>query len=492
MILKKELMKFLQQTSVKGISRYFKVEHLNLKLLWACAILTFLSFGFYQSYKLIAEYFSCPKVTFIKEHEFSFKDDLSFPNLQLCNVYPLGLLRDVPYNESVSYYGKKVQQLIECGNCSTAEQEQLLEVREILGSVNGYIQYIGLNKAVNLMKNYSDFMIECLVFTVGSTLGDRCAKLATIEVVPSIDHVACLRIKFPGNVAIFKVSMTFYIDTFQSINIHYNSRNDLTPISSGVVYAVYHQDIKNIIFKHDQTAPPGVQTSVLIQKQIHTRLPKPYGNCVGGMEHYNQHICLNDCVSEAIVKYCNCFTHKYMGLRDKEIDNCLSVEFNQSKLLENYQCKNDAKKRMIEHEECFDCKHSCSEIKYTKEVSYTRWPLSYEYASFYWQFIRSKPYADRFKPDGENLTNPRSADFSSKKDLFNENFVKINFEIDERAYLEYQEIPKYTLFSFLGTLGGALNLWTGITVVVVVEIIEVVVNIVNANFVTKVKDMGKR
>ena len=274
--------------------------------------------------------------------------------------------------------------------------------------------------------------------------------------------------------------------------MHYNSRNDLTPISSGVVYALYRQDIKNIIFKHDQTAPPGVQTSVLIQKQIHTRLPKPYGNCVGGMEHYNQHICLNDCVSEAIVKYCNCYTHQYMGLRDKEMDNCLSVEFNQSKLLENYQCENDVKRRMIEHEACFDCKHSCSEIKYTKEVSYTRWPLSYEYASFYWQFIRSKPYASRFKPDGENLTKPGSADFSSKKDLFNENFVKINFEIDERAYLEYQEIPKYTLFTFLGTLGGALNLWTGITVVVVIEIIEVVVNVVNANFITKVKDIAKR
>ena len=53
-------------------------------------------------------------------------------------------------------------------------------------------------------------MIECLVFTVGSTLGDRCAKLATIEVVPSIDHVVCLRIRFSGNVATFKVSMTFY------------------------------------------------------------------------------------------------------------------------------------------------------------------------------------------------------------------------------------------------------------------------------------------
>ena len=37
---------------------------------------------------------------------------------------------------------------------------------------------------------------------------------------------------------------------------------------------------------------------------------------------------------------------------------------------------------------------------------------------------------------------------------------------------EHLQVLKHTLFSFLGTLGGALNLWTGITVVVFVEIIE--------------------
>ena len=148
MILKKELINFLQQTSIKGISRYFKVEHLILKLVWACAIFTFLYFGFYQSYKLIVEYISCPKVTFIKEHEFSLKEDLSFPNLQLCNAYPSGLLVDVPQDASLDYYGSKVQQLTKCGNCSAAEQLQLQEVTEILISPNGYVQYIGFDRVI--------------------------------------------------------------------------------------------------------------------------------------------------------------------------------------------------------------------------------------------------------------------------------------------------------------------------------------------------------
>ena len=126
----------------------------------------FYFFGFYQSYKLIVEYFSFPKVTFIKEHEFSIKEDLLFPNLQLCNAYPSGLLVDVPQDASLDYYGSKVQQLTKCGNCSTAEQLQLQEVKQILISPNGYIQYIGYDRVIRLMRNYTDFLIECFIFSL--------------------------------------------------------------------------------------------------------------------------------------------------------------------------------------------------------------------------------------------------------------------------------------------------------------------------------------
>ena len=101
MAIKGEVLKFLQQTNVKGIPRYFKVEHLNLKLLWACAILTFFIIGIYQSFELLSEYTSFPKGTFIQEHSFSFKEDFSFPNVHLCSVFPTERLTDVKYNEGL-------------------------------------------------------------------------------------------------------------------------------------------------------------------------------------------------------------------------------------------------------------------------------------------------------------------------------------------------------------------------------------------------------
>ena len=490
MMFKRELIKFLQHTSVKGIPRYFKVEHLNLKLLWACAILMFFIIGIYQSFELLSEYTSFPKGTFIQEHAFSFKEDFSFPNVHLCSVFPTGRLTDIKYNESLAYYGKKVMQLTECGNCSATEQEQLREMKENFMSANGYIQYIGLDNAVKLMKNYSDFLIECLVFAGESISGKKCDIVGQIEVVPSVQFLSCLRVKIPQSLPVLKVSMTFYIDTFDNNSKFYNSENLFASISGGVVYSVYHPAIKNIMFKDQSTAPPGLRTSVKIQKEIHTRLSQPYGKCIKGMGNYNQLFCVNDCVSKLVVKHCNCYTQTDIRPKNESINSCLSVETNQINLLENYKCELFTKAGMIMNDGCSECKHSCSEIRYNTKVSYTKWPLPHQYSSFYRKLIRSKPFASRFATEGENLTD--TIDFSSKKDLFNENFVKIDFSLNTQAYLEFLEVPKYTLFSFLGTLGGALNLWTGITVVVVVEIIEVVVNIVNSTISSKVTGIAKK
>ena len=90
---KDEVVKCLKQCSVKGVPRLFKVQSVHLRGLWAVAILLFLGTGFYQSYELIAEYLSYPKLTIVKETEFSAGDDYVFPTIQICNVNQLGLLQ---------------------------------------------------------------------------------------------------------------------------------------------------------------------------------------------------------------------------------------------------------------------------------------------------------------------------------------------------------------------------------------------------------------
>ena len=48
----------------------------------------------------------------------------------------------------------------------------------------------------------------------------------------------------------------------------------------------------------------------------------------------------------------------------------------------------------------------------------------------------------------------------------------MQLDIDEQLMMEYEARPQLSLTSFLSQLGGALNLWAGITVVILVEIFE--------------------
>ena len=55
--------------------------------------------------------------------------------------------------------------------------------------------------------------------------------------------------------------------------------------------------------------------------------------------------------------------------------------------------------------------------------------------------------------------------------LVKKNFLSAYILIQSRLE-EYHDIPKVTLGSILAQLGATLNLWAGITVIIVVEFIE--------------------
>ena len=117
-------------------------------------------------------------------------------------------------------------------------------------------------------------------------------------------------------------------------------------------------------------------------------------------------------------------------------------------------------------------------------MSYTKWPLPHQYESFYDKLIKTKRFADKFETlrseaSSNNVQSLNILNQLLRRQLVEDNFVKIDFVINNRDYHEFTEVPKYSPCSFLGTLGGALNLSTGITVVVVMEMIELILNIIS-------------
>ena len=92
-------------------------------------------------------------------------------------------------------------------------------------SIYGCIQCIGVNRIIALFENYTQFLVECLVFDLQSFVGKKCAQFGTITVVPSLECLSCLRLNFSQDKPLNKVSMTFYVDSFETDNTNYNSTN---------------------------------------------------------------------------------------------------------------------------------------------------------------------------------------------------------------------------------------------------------------------------
>ena len=70
-----------------------------------------------------------------------------------------------------------------------------------------------------------------------------------------------------------------------------------------------------------------------------------------------------------------------------------------------------------------------------------------------------------------------SADLMAAEKLIKDNFLSLQLVSGRQMMVEFNDNPKMTSVNFIGQLGGALNLWAGITVVVIVELIEFVIDI---------------
>ena len=213
------------------------------------------------------------------------------------------------------------------------------------------------------------------------------------------------------------------------------------------------------------------------------RRSEPHGNCISTQEYGGSGQCYDDCLNRAVWEECDCNpATNLVNPGDKEA--CLSVLLPKTKLIRYQDCANHT--IWTVSGQCSDsCRLGCSETRYKTQPSYARWPIPYQAESFYRQFVESKPYSKMFETpsvphstDNENLE--KLLNSWLRRQLIENNFVKIDFVLDFTSYLEFTEVPQYSLFSFLGTLGGSLNLWTGITVVVVIEIIETMINILMA------------
>lgn len=162
MVLKEELLGFAKSTSVKGVSRLFRADSPEIRLLWICAITTCLTIGFYQTYQLLDEYFAYSTITQIKEYPFVSGEATAFPNILTCNLNPFDM-KNAEQIKMLEEYNAKVQTLTSCNNGSNKDKKLLESLQSALRRPKAYSQYLGKQQARNLIQNISEFLVECIV-----------------------------------------------------------------------------------------------------------------------------------------------------------------------------------------------------------------------------------------------------------------------------------------------------------------------------------------
>ena len=114
------------------------------------------------------------------------------------------------------------------------------------------------------------------------------------------------------------------------------------------------------------------------------------------------------------------------------------------------------------------------------QITYAPWPSSPYHDNFYDDYISGRPYERHYtfvrdKFLSNTSTEVRHADIAH----ISQNFLGIHIYLDQHLMMEYEVIPKLKFAAFLSQLGGTLNLWAGITIVVVIEFVELVFRVLS-------------
>ena len=106
------------------------------------------------------------------------------------------------------------------------------------------------------------------------------------------------------------------------------------------------------------------------------------------------------------------------------------------------------------------------------QISYNEWPTDIFEGDFYDMYISGRPYELNYVAL-QNLdpNNESHATLNTREMLVKKNFLSAYITIQQWV-MEYRDIPKMSFASTIAQLAATMNLWAGITVIVVVEFIE--------------------
>ncbi len=364
------------------------------------------------------------------------------------------------------------------------------------------MSFSGPENARLLGHTKENFIMECTFLVLNYGIQERipCSEHGNITSTLTPGRINCFTISYiqmDPHIVLYGIIMTLFLDNFPT-NIFetYTGKADIE--SSGVLVNVHNPGTLPNIWEGFR-AKPGHLTKVIPNFIIRERLSKPYGHCNANEERNNIEIwnyerklsyskvgCFDSCVQEALKDGCGCISPHFLSVGQKslnnftgDVDGCYSLKQGIEKFINMSICSYHVGIESIF--KCFDvdtCNDLCTNVWQTFQVDAVPWPVKSKHLSFYNQLIKGRHFAPKFDIYEEILfllDNGNTTEASAllhSVNLIENNYVKIDFQPSAFHVTKFQDIPKTKVVDVFSSLGGTLNLYSGITLLVFVEIIE--------------------
>ena len=163
------------------------------------------------------------------------------------------------------------------------------------------------------------------------------------------------------------------------------------------------------------------------------------------------------------------------------IPSCLSLKMGVDVYVNRTNCMKQI--LMDDNLRSFDnCPELCEEVLVSNSISHTKWPLLSTQLNFYQEVIKPGPHSQKFLIYEDILNHVNSGIHTQAETmlkqttLIEDNFVLLEYDSLSTKFLITENVAQVTIHDLLSQLGGVLNMYAGISMVLTVELIDLILS----------------
>ena len=383
------LRKFLETTSIKGVTRTFKSRGCVFRVLWGSSVILGLATTTYFLIGLLTLFIS--NSTTLSVTQVRDGSHLAFPSVTLCNLNPLANT-DITEREIYELYHLRHSENVTW----SADDQMYLELLLSPASIFENLIYGRPNERTR------NFIVACR-WNEGFLYDEDLCMGNSERAVYDTPRGFCYTFRPPEEMAtISAFSAIVYIDNTVDVLLPNYDMSVASPYSSGALLAL-HRDSVPPDLKKALALEVGYDTNIQLRKSCTYRIQTPTSTCVDQNQSDAKHdrdTCIATCFQKHIILACGCIDGRFSSSQEARstINFCSDVHHSNSSL-HDFIARMQCVERVTS--DLSLCDIECPEMCYSEHIELTAskvsWPHPSYQLSLYDRYIHHQPYGGRFR-----------------------------------------------------------------------------------------------